>query len=120
MKVLVVEDDDLVRVVAVDALEEAGFEVIEATTGEQAIAVCKERVADALFTDISLPGSVDGWDIAEHCRQHDPALPVVYATGHSKMPNRLVPGGLLFQKPYQLDLVIETLRRLVGGRPAIA
>ena len=120
MKVLVVEDDDLVRIVAVDALEDAGFEVIEATTGEQAIAVCRERVADALFTDISLPGSVDGWDIAEHCREHDPHLPVVYATGHSSLANRLVPGALLFQKPYQLDLVVESIRRLAGGRPATA
>jgi CheY-like chemotaxis protein len=58
MKVLVVEDDDLVRTVAVDCLEEAGFDVIEAATGEEALERCKERVADALFTDIRLPGAL--------------------------------------------------------------
>jgi CheY-like chemotaxis protein len=63
MKVLVVEDEELLRAVAVAALEEAGFQVIEATTGEEAIRKCQEPL-DALFTDIRLPGQIDGWDIA--------------------------------------------------------
>jgi CheY-like chemotaxis protein len=116
MKVLVVEDDDLVRTVVVDALEEAGFQVIEAATGEQAMARCKERTADALFTDITLPGRIDGWDIAEYCREADPHLPVVYATGYSIKLRRLVPGARLFQKPYNLGAVTETIRDLIMGR----
>jgi CheY-like chemotaxis protein len=81
MKVLVVEDEELLRAVAVEALEKAGFQVIEATTGEEAVGKCQERLA-ALFTDIRLPGQLGGWDIAEHCRNADPKLPVVYATGY--------------------------------------
>src|SRR5688500_16910987 len=103
MKVLLVEDDDLVRTVAVDALEEAGFDVIEAVNGEEAMERCRERVADILFTDIRLPGRVDGWDIAERCRELNPDLPVVYATGFSLDAPRPVPGGRLLHKPYQLE-----------------
>jgi CheY-like chemotaxis protein len=81
MKVLVVEDDELVREVAVEGLTEAGFEVVEAASAEEALARCEEHVADVLFTDIRLPGSLDGWDVAEQCRETNPGLPVIYATG---------------------------------------
>jgi DNA-binding NtrC family response regulator len=91
MKVLVVEDDDLLREIVVEALEDAGFQVIEAATGEDAMDRCSDRVADALFTDIRLPGDIDGWTIAEHCRSVDPKLPVIYATGYSHVRHRPVP-----------------------------
>src|SRR5215207_7759797 len=74
MRVLVVEDDDLVRTVAVDALEDAGFEVIEAATAEEAIDRCEQRRADVLLTEIMLSGTFDGWDLAEQCRSADPDL----------------------------------------------
>jgi CheY-like chemotaxis protein len=117
MKILVVEDDDFVRAVAVDALAEAGFEVVEATTGEEALARCEEEAADALFTDIRLPGNVDGWDIAEHCRQLNPSLPVIYATGYSFKEHRPVPGSRFFQKPYRPQQIIDAVYELVGERP---
>jgi CheY-like chemotaxis protein len=120
MKILLVEDDDLVRTVAVDALEEAGFDVIEAVTGEEAMERCRERVADILFTDIRLPGRVDGWEIAERCREFNPDLPVVYATGFSVDAPRLVPGSRLLHKPYQLEQVIDTIRDMVGRNPTTA
>jgi DNA-binding NtrC family response regulator len=77
-------------------------------------------VADALFTDIRLPGRVDGWDIAEHCRNVDPELPVVYATGYSHATHRPVPGSRFFHKPYRLDRVIAEIWELLGNRPASA
>ena len=57
-------------------------------TGKQALAWCKRRVADVLVTDIRLPGRIDGWQIAERCREHDPGLPVIYATASHR--SRLV------------------------------
>jgi CheY-like chemotaxis protein len=88
LKVLVVEDEELLRAVAVEALEEAGFQVIEATTGEEAIRKCQVPL-DALFTDIRLPGQIDGWDIAEHCRDAAPKLPVVMQrVTHMRSPGR--------------------------------
>ena len=80
MRILVVEDDPLIREFVVEALREEGYEVIHAANGEQALAWCKRRVADVLVTDIRLPGRIDGWQIAERCREHDPGLPVIYAT----------------------------------------
>lgn len=72
MRVLVVEDDLLVRELAVEALREEGYEVIHAANGEQALAWCKGQIVDVLITDIRLPGGVDGRQIAESCREHDP------------------------------------------------
>jgi CheY-like chemotaxis protein len=54
--------------------------------------------ADVLLTDIQLPGEIDGWLIAERCREHDPGLPVIYATGYSPVQARPVPGSLSLQK----------------------
>jgi CheY-like chemotaxis protein len=102
---------------AVDALEEAGFEVIEATTGEEAMERCREQIADALFTDIKLPGKVDGWDIAEHCRTVKPNLPVIYATGYSHAIHRPVPGSRFFQKPYHPEDLINAVHELLNGPP---
>ena len=119
MNVIVVEDEELLRAVAVQALEDAGFQVIEATTGEEAISKCQEPV-DVLFTDIRLPGQIDGWDIAEHCRDADPKLPVVYATGYSHVKPRPVPGSRFFHKPYSLKGVIEAICELSGQGSATA
>jgi CheY-like chemotaxis protein len=114
MKVLVVEDDDLVRAVAIECLQDAGFDVIEAATGEEALERCKEQAADALFTDIRLPGKISGWDVAEFCREHHPDIPILYATGFSPEAPRLLPGARLLHKPYRLETVVETLRELTG------
>jgi CheY-like chemotaxis protein len=118
MKVLVVEDDRLMRAVTVDALEEEGFEVIEAATGEEALARCRERIADALLTDIMLPGKMTGWDIAEHCREADPKLPVIYVSGYSFREPRPVPGSCFFMKPVSMPKLAETIRNLVEQRPS--
>jgi CheY-like chemotaxis protein len=117
MKVLVVEDDRLVRAVTVDALEEEGFEVIEAATGDEALNRCRERIADALVTDIMLPGEITGWDIAEHCRETDPHLPVIYVTGYSMPKARPVPGSRVFEKPVSMITLANTIRHLVDQRP---
>ncbi len=113
MRVLVVEDDDLVRAIAVDILAEEGFETIEATNGDEALDCCAEAAADVLFTDIRLPGRLSGWEIAERCRERNPTIPVIYATGFSGEEPRPVPGSLLLQKPYRPEQIIAALRRVV-------
>jgi CheY-like chemotaxis protein len=114
MKILLVEDEHLVRAMAVYAFDDAGFEVIEAATGEEALAHCKEHRLDALFTDIRLPGKIDGWDVAEHCRTSDPGVAVVYATGYNIVPERRVPGSRFFRKPYHPPHVIAAIHELLG------
>jgi CheY-like chemotaxis protein len=113
-KVLIVEDEFLVRSVAVEALTVAGFEVLEAGDGYEAVAYCAEHDLDLLFTDIQLPGEIDGWEIAKRCRQSQPMLPVVYATALARDESRAVPGSVLFRKPYtpdQLIGIVQTLTR---------
>jgi CheY-like chemotaxis protein len=116
MRVLVVDDDDLVRTVAVDALEDAGFEVIEAATAEEALDRCEHRKADVLLTDIMLSGTYDGWDLAEQCRRADPNMKVVYTTGYSLREQRPVGGSRLVEKPYRPTELVELISDL-GAQP---
>jgi hypothetical protein len=81
-----------VREFVVEALREKGYELIQGTS----TGVVQARVADVLVTDIKPPGRIDGWQIAERCREHDP---VICATGFSPVEARPVPGSLTLQKP---------------------
>lgn len=114
MKVLLVEDEALVRMMAAEMLTDAGFEVIEAASGEEALEACKVHQADVLFTDIRLTGKLTGWDVAEHCRADNPDLPVIYATGYSEAAPRRVPGSAFFRKPYRGAEILKTIRDLTG------
>ena len=117
MRILVVEDDPLIREFVVEALREEGYEVIHAGNGEDALALCQRRLADVLVTDIKLPGQIDGWQIAERCREHDPGLPVIYATGFSPVAARPVPGSLSLQKPCQPEEIVKAVRQVTTGSP---
>jgi CheY-like chemotaxis protein len=118
MKVLVVEDEWLVRELIVGELLDAGFDVVEAESGEAALARYHEHNPDVLFTDIRLPGQIDGWDVAEHCRASNSDLPVVYATGYSPTEHRLVPGAVLISKPYTCARVIGVIKRVMSRSSA--
>src|SRR5689334_18576839 len=89
--VLVVEDEPLVRDTIVHELEDAGFGVLEAETAEAGLAILQQRPVSLLFTDIRLPGPMDGWGLAEAARVLFPNLPVIYATGFTAEEPRLVP-----------------------------
>jgi DNA-binding response OmpR family regulator len=119
VRILVVEDDALIREFVVEALREEGFNVIHASNGEEALAWCKRRVADVLVTDIKLPGKVDGWQIAECFREHDPTLPVIYATAFSPVEARPVSGSLSLRKPYQPEDVIKAVKEFVRTKSAL-
>ena len=113
--VLVVEDEELVRDTIARELEEAGYVVIEAGTAEEGLEVVEKRPVGVLFTDIRLPGAMDGWQLAEAARALNPRLPVVYATGYSPETPRIVPGGVFLRKPYLPSKVIEALERLLDS-----
>ena len=109
---LVVEDEALVRQLIVLELEDAGYDVVEAETGEEALAALRRNPGiQLLFTDIRLPGTLCGWDIAEQARAIRPDLPVIYATGYSG-DLRLVPGSEFMRKPYKPSAVIDCMRML--------
>src|SRR5258708_30288941 len=81
--VLVIEDDETIQGIVEDALDEGGFEMAVAATGEEAITLIKGRQANyrALVTDINFLGRIDGWEIARAPREVDPAFPLLYMTG---------------------------------------
>jgi CheY-like chemotaxis protein len=108
MKVLVVEDDPFVREMAVAGLEDAGYEVIEAGNGQDALGFLQTGIAlDALLPDIRLPGA-NGWAVARAYRERFPDLPVLYVTGYAEQMQP-VPGGIIISKPYKLAQVIGVL-----------
>ena len=114
MRILVVEDP-LIREFVVAALREEGYVVIHASNGEEALAWCERQAADVLITDIRLPGQIDGWQIAERCRESDAGIPVIYATGFSPTAPRPVPGSLSLQKPYQPKELLRAVRQVTAG-----
>lgn len=105
----------LLEVITAD-LEDAGFGVIQAATAEIALNILKaDAPVDLLFTDIRLPGLMDGWQLAEAARTLRPGLPVIYATGFSQTPPRLIEGSLFFPKPYRAAAVIQAIESFAAA-----
>ena len=83
-RVLLVEDEPLIRALIADEMTDAGYVVTEACNGREAMTALEAAPDfDLLFTDIRLPGLLDGWAIAERARALNPDIGVVYATGYS-------------------------------------
>jgi CheY-like chemotaxis protein len=110
--ILFVEDDESVREATARVLRQEGFEVIEASTGEEGIERLLDLPPDVLLTDIQLPGTLDGWDVAERCRECQPSIPVVYATGFAGHQQRPVLGSVMLHKPYSRRQLMDALRSL--------
>lgn len=107
--VLVVDDDFVLLELVTALFEKAGLRVFTASSGEAALTVLREKGADIdwLFTDIGLPGWVDGWTVADEYRLSYPFRPIIYASTSVKRDARIVQGSLFVEKPFQ---PIEILR----------
>jgi CheY-like chemotaxis protein len=87
--VLVVEDEALIRMVTVDTLEDAGFNTIEAANADEAIAiVCDRHDIDVLFTDVNMPGKLDGMDLMRLVTENRPDISVILASGMERPASR--------------------------------
>ncbi len=107
--VLFVEDDPLVREAVSGALRDAGFEVLAAHDGEQAVALLDGGARPAVvFSDIVMPGAISGIDLAGIVRQRNPALPVVLATGYTER-QPTIPGVQVLAKPYPIERLVSLL-----------
>ena len=114
--VLVAEDDELIRMLIVAALTDAGFTVAEADHGEQALRIlCGQAESfDALFTDINMPGSVDGLDLARRARSKLPRLGVVVGSGGRRPPpDALPPRSRFLPKPYHVSDILDCIRAAI-------
>ena len=115
--VVVVEDEPLILEMVQEALEEAGFEVLSATSSrsaEEKIEAADEIVG--LITDVRLGRGPDGWELARAVRTARPGLPVVYMTGDSagEWSAHGVPRSLIVQKPFAVGQVVAALTGLLN------
>src|SRR5512140_2219193 len=100
--VLVVEDEFLLRMDAVDMIAEAGFEVLEAGNADEAIGILESRRdITVVFTDIQMPGSMDGLKLARAVRGRWPPVKIIATSGHLHLGETDLPeGGRFLPKPY--------------------
>ncbi len=109
-RILLVEDEMLVRELALEDLVDAGHEVTAAHDGEEAVGILEREPAfDVLFTDIRMPGTVDGWGVAEVALRRTPEIKVIYATGLADADRPIGAGEWRLQKPYKMEAVLKFL-----------
>ena len=112
--VLIVEDDQLLRLLTVDIVEDAGFEALQAGDANEAVAILEARSDIALLlTDINMPGSMNGLKLAHAVRDRWPPIKIIVVS--SRVPDRDLPtGGRFFHKPYHAKTIISEIRSLIG------
>lgn len=114
--ILIVEDEFLVRMAAVDLVEEAGFLALEAGNADEAIAILEERPDVRLvLTDIDMPGTMDGLKLAHYIRHRWPPIHLIIASGKAMVEEADLPSGTRFlAKPYQGTVMSEALLEMLG------
>ncbi len=112
--VLIVEDEWLIRLNAAQIVEEAGFDVIEASNADEAISILEVRSdITVLFTDIQMPGSMDGLKLAAAVKGRWPPIKIVATSGLVDVrPDDLPEGGRFIPKPYGPTQLAATLQEL--------
>jgi CheY-like chemotaxis protein len=114
--VLVVEDEPIIRMMAVDLLEDAGYEVLEACDAHAAVAVLERRDdVVVVFTDIDMPGRLDGMGLAAAIRDRWPPIEIIVTSGKRRPPAAAMPDrGVFLPKPYRPEEIAGLMRRMAG------
>ena len=115
--ILIVEDDDVTRMDAAVMVREAGYRVLEAANADDAIAFLESNLPIAvMFTDIEMPGSIDGQRLAHAVRDRWPPIHIVATSGHFDLPSfGVLPDGAWFlPKPYLHAAVTRTLNDILS------
>jgi CheY-like chemotaxis protein len=112
--ILIVEDEPWVRLGTARTLEDAGFEVIEAANADDAIRKLEDRNdIRVVFTDVHMPGSMDGLKLAHVVRNRWPPVKIIVTSGRERLTEEELPeGGRFFAKPYNVKEITDTLRNL--------
>jgi CheY-like chemotaxis protein len=115
--VLVVEDDLLQRIYASSILEDAGFEVVEAANANEAILILEARKdIRVVFTDIEMPGSMDGLKLARAIRDRWPPIELILTSGRHRLGADAIPTrGRFLAKPYEPDVLIAVISAFAAG-----
>ncbi|HTB00856.1 MAG TPA: response regulator [Bradyrhizobium sp.] len=114
--VLIVEDEMLLRMRAVDMVEDAGFTSVEAVDADQAVAILESRSDIALlFTDIQMPGSMDGIKLAHAVHERWPPIKIILVSGQLKLATIVIPAdSRFFGKPLEAGEMIDEMQNMIG------
>lgn len=113
---LVVDDEVLIRMDAASILEDAGFQVMEAGHAEEALGLLQEHYAgiSLLFSDVHMPGKLDGFDLARYTAEHWPHISIVIASCRAQPgPDDLPAQARFVPKPFSAEIVRHHLRRML-------
>jgi CheY-like chemotaxis protein len=116
--VVVAEDEILIRILAVEVLADAGFDVIDVESAEEALATLQSQplAIQLLFTDIHMSGQMSGLELAHHVRRIWPHVALLIASGQDKpFPSALPDGSIFLAKPYNPDHVVLHAKRLTAA-----
>ena len=112
-RVLIADDDPLVRMIMVDTLGDAGFDILEATNGIEACRLLDDPDnIDLVVTDLNMPGS-DGIEVAKCARTHHPKVPVLFVSGRPDLLTSLPFPYRYLAKPFTLQTLAATVRELL-------
>ena len=116
--VLVVEDDEILRTCTANVVADAGFTPVEAANADEAFAILENRSDIALlFTDIQMPGSMDGLDLARTVHDRWPAIKIILVSGRVELSERERPvNSRFFRKPSAMKQMIEGLQEMISSR----
>jgi CheY-like chemotaxis protein len=114
--VLVVEDEALIRMAIISELEDAGYIVFEAPNADAAIKILMANLdIKVMFTDIDMPGGVDGLKLAAAVRNRWPPIKIIVTSGYQTIGSKNLPvGGRFVQKPYHTRQVVQSISEMVG------
>jgi two-component system, response regulator PdtaR len=115
--ILVVEDEMLVRMVVADVLSDAGFTVLESTSAEEALRLLEIRPdVQVLFTDVNMPGALDGLGLAQAVHNRSPGIGILIGSGRIRPgPGELPPGTRFIAKPYAPSALTDAVRAVAQG-----
>lgn len=117
--ILVVEDEPIVQNLIEEALTDGGFESAIVASGEEAMTLLQGAGGKyrALVTDISLRGTIEGWEVAQRAREIDPEFPVVYMSGASAADwaSKGVPNSLILAKPFAPAQLVTAISNLLNS-----
>jgi CheY-like chemotaxis protein len=117
--VLVVEDEMMVRMPIAEYLRDCGYNVVEAGDAYEAIAVMDaEAPVNLVFSDVRMPGKMDGFGLAEWFRSNYPSVPVLLTSGYNggrSLASASIPGGRFIEKPYSQTQVARRIAALLDG-----
>ena len=113
--VLIVEDEPLVRLTGADLLADAGFDVLEASNADEALRILEATPAvRVVFSDVEMPGSLDGLGLARNICRHWPSIGIVLTSGHRVRAEMMPCEGRFLPKPYDGQALVRQIEEIVN------